>query len=82
LEAGVTKKSQPSLPEQFFYDVHFLKGGHTQVTADRHTCHGLSTLSAEQDAWLIFYNRDDEVFRYRVSGLAGWNRLAKPGVTA
>lgn len=76
----MTKRKEPAaLPEQFFYDVHFIKGGYTHVTSDHHQ---MEPDREDGARWLVFYNRNVEVFRYRVSGLAGWGRLAKPGVTA
>lgn len=82
-------EASPKLPEQFFYDVRMLDGTRHQVTADsqrqdrfRYISSGRTGELGDEDAWLIFSNRGVEVFRYRVSLLAGWSRNAKPGVTA
>ena len=78
----------PKLPEQFFYDVRMLDGARHQVTADSQRQDRFTYTSPRtgepggEDAWLIFFNRGAEVFRHRVSLLAGWTRVAKPGVTA
>ena len=78
----MTTKQAPPPAEQFFYDVRFTDGGRCQVTADDVTHVGLEALDVTHDAWLVFRNRGDEVFRHRISRLAGWSRMAKPGVPA
>jgi hypothetical protein len=81
-------ESCPKSPEQFFYRVEKMSGDFHRVTADNYHTDRIyirqdrGGVAEVEDAWLIFYNRGDEVARYRVSLLAGWSREAKPGVTA